>query len=318
MEKVNVGLIGAGGMANSVHYPSLVEFDDVNMAALCDLVPEKLKATAEQFKIDNTFTDYKKMVEEVDLDAIYILMPPHHLFDLVVHCLSQKLHVFIEKPPGVTVHQIKSMASLAEKNGCKTMVAFNRRFIPLMLQVREIVEEKGPIIQCMATFHKNQPDALYYNGAIDVLSCDSVHAVDIMRWMGGEVKSLASDINNFYSEQENSFNALMKFENGGSGFLCTNWAVGARIHSFEMHARGISAFISPDPDGCAEILEDSSKRTITPAEAAGSEEQHKAYGFYGENRHFIDCILQDKEPETCFSDAVKTMELVQCIYANRL
>lgn len=269
MKKVNIALIGAGGMANGVHYPSLRECEDVHLVGLCDLVPSKLQATAEQFEIDQTFTDYRQMLEKTSPDAVYILMPPQHLFPLAIHCLSQQLHVFIEKPPGVTLHQTKEMALAAEKNDCKTMVGFNRRFIPLLQKVKTIVEARGPIIQCMSTFHKNTPDAHYYDGVIDVLTCDAIHAVDALRWLGGgEVKAVASDINNFYSERENSFNALVKFTSGASGYLCTNWAVGGRIHTFEMHARGISAYINPDAGGRAVLHTPEGTTEITPEEAA--------------------------------------------------
>ena len=57
---------------------------------------------------------------------------------------------------------------------------------------------------------------------------------------------------------------------------------------------------------------------ITPEEAAGSDASHRAYGFYGESRHFVDCIQQNQQPLTCFADAVKTMELVTAIYQNRI
>ena len=76
MEKTNIALIGAGGMANGVHYPSLVEFEDVNLVALCDLVESKLQATAAQFEIENTFIDYKQMIEATSPSAVYVLMPP--------------------------------------------------------------------------------------------------------------------------------------------------------------------------------------------------------------------------------------------------
>jgi predicted dehydrogenase len=319
MKKVNIALIGAGGMANGVHYPSLAECEDVQLVGLCDLVESKLHATAERFEIEQTFTDYKKMLAETRPDAVYILMPPQHLFPLVIHCLSQKHHVFIEKPPGVTLHQTREMALAAEKHDCKTMVGFNRRFIPLMQKVKAIVEENGPIIQCMSTFHKNSPNALYYDGVIDVLTCDAVHAVDALRWLGGgEVRAVASDINSFYSDRENSFNALVKFSSGASGYLCTNWAVGGRVHIFEMHAHGISAYINPDAGGRAVLHTPEGITEISPEEAADSNATHKTYGFYGESRHFVDCILQDQQPLTCFADAVKTMELVEAIYQNRI
>ena len=51
-KRVRLALIGAGGMANSVHYPSLAEMDDVELVALCDLVEDKLHSTADKFGIE--------------------------------------------------------------------------------------------------------------------------------------------------------------------------------------------------------------------------------------------------------------------------
>lgn len=319
MDKVKVGFIGAGGLANAVHYPSLAEFDDVVISAVCDLDDARLNNTADKYGIEKRYKDYKKMIQEVDLDAVYIIMPPHHLFDIVIHCLNCKLNIFIEKPPGVTAEQTRNMALTAEKNGCLTMVGFNRRFIPLMVESRRIVQERGEIIQCAATFYKNSIGAPpYYNGAIDILTCDAIHAVDILRWMGGEVISLASDIRRLYAEYDNSFNAILKFENGATGFLLTNWVVGKRVHTFEMHAKGISAFV--DGDNSAFIYRDNNElaQIINAREIAGSSETYKYYGFYSENRHFIDCIKQKQAPETNFADAYKTMKLVNQIYRSQI
>lgn len=312
-------MIGAGSLANAVHYPSLAEFNDVEISAICDLDPNRLKNTAEKYKIEKTYTDYKKMVQEVELNAVYIIMPPHHLFDLVIHCLNSKLNVFIEKPPGVTAEQTRNMALTAEKNHCLTMVGFNRRFIPLLVEAKRLVLERGEMIQCVATFYKNSIGAgPYYAGAIDILTCDAIHAVDALRWMGGEVVSVASDIRRIYAEYDNSFNALMKFENGGTGVLLTNWVVGKRVHTFEMHAKSISAFVNGDDS--AFIYSDNKEEPLVlkAKEVAGSSENYKYYGFYDENRHFINCIKQGKMPDTNFSDAYKTMELVNRIYQSQI
>jgi len=317
-KKIRLGLIGAGSMANMVHYPSLAEFPDVEMAGLCDLAEEKLKATAEKFHIEPTFTDYKKMLDKIEPDAVYILMPPHYLFDLVIECLNRKLNVFIEKPPGITTEQTKNMARLAEKNKCLTMVGFQRRFCPVIVEARKRVEERGPLIQCAARFMKNYFAGPYYKGASDILTCDAIHAVDILRWMGGEVKKIVSDVEKFYAEYDNAFNALLKFENGAIGFLLTNWVVGKRIFRVEMHAKGISAFAEPD-DKAIVYKDNKEEGEILPTqEVAKSQETYKYAGFFAENRHFIDCLGQEKQPLTNFSDAVKTMELVDRIYHSQI
>src|SRR5919204_5240254 len=130
--RVRVALIGAGNMANGVHYPSLAEFDDVELAAICDLVEEKARATAERFRIPRVYTEYRHMVDEVDPDAVYVLMPPQYLFDPVVHCLRLGRHVFVEKPPAVTAFQTKALAYYAAEHRCITMVGFQRCHIPVL------------------------------------------------------------------------------------------------------------------------------------------------------------------------------------------
>ena len=318
MDRIRLALIGAGGMANAVHYPSLAEFPDVEMAGLCDLVPDRLASTGEKFGIEARYTDYRSMLEEIKADAAYVLMPPHQLYDLAVDILSRGMHLFIEKPPGVTSYQTSELARHAEEKECRTMVAFNRRYIPLMTRVKAMAEERGPLIQAVATFYKNLVGSPpYYGGAVDLLTCDIIHAVDVLRWLCGEAAKVASAKDARFAHYENSFNAIMRFDSGATGVLLSNFAVGSRVHTFEMHAKGFSAFINPSDraliyDGSQEPLQ------ISAQDAAGSEDHHKTYGFYQENRHFVDCIKKDMEPMTNLGDAAKTMQLVDRIHASAI
>jgi predicted dehydrogenase len=318
MDRVRLALIGAGGMANGVHYPSLEEFDDVEIVGLCDIDREKLESTADRFGIDGRYADYQKMVEETKPDGVYILMPPHQLYDLAVHCLSKGLHMFVEKPPGVTSFQTRRMARLAQANDCLTMVGFNRRYIPLMAKVKEMAEERGPIVHGVATFYKNMAESPpYYRGAIDMLTCDVIHAVDVLRWICGEPIKVASTLRSIGMDYQNSFNALVEFDSGATGALLSNFALGARIHTFEMHTKGFSSLVNPNDralifDGTEEAME------ISTFEAAGSEEFRVFYGFLQENRHFIDSIKNGTQPMTNLADAAKTMEFVDRIYASSL
>lgn len=317
--KVKVALVGAGGMANSVHYPSLATFEDVELVGLCDLVPDKLKATAEKYGIKKTFSDYKRMIEDTAPDALYVLMPPHHLYDIAIHALNNKINVFMEKPPGVMAEQTRQMARCAERNGCITLVGFNRRYIPLLRQVRDMVLDRGgPMLQVLSCFFKWHTGGPYYNGAIDILSCDAVHAVDAIRFLGGDVKKVVGEVSSQGISFDTRFNALMQFESGAAGILMANWRVGGRVHQFEMHAEGISAYVNPNADAHIYVEGAEKPKRITTQKAAGSDEFRVFYGFEGENRAFIDAVKTGQQPETCLSDAVKTMELVDRIYHERL
>jgi len=320
MDKVRVALIGAGGMANSVHYPSLAGFDDVEMVGLCDLVEDKLNATADKFGIEKRYTNYQQMIEETNPDAAYLLMPPHHLFDIAISVLDQGVNLFIEKPPGVTVEQTRQMALAADRNNVLAMVGFNRRYIPLLVKCKQMVDERGPMLQCVSTFLKHHFGGPYYKGAIDVLTCDAIHAVDTLRWMSGsDVLDVTGDVRTQCDETfANSFNALVRFQNDCTGVLLTNWCVGTRVHTFEMHAKGISAFV--DCNSTATVYADNNAEgtVLSADEVAGSEENRVSYGFEAQARHFIDCVKSGADPCSSMDDAVKTMELVADIYATSI
>lgn len=322
MQKVRIAMIGAGAHASSVHYPSISSIEHAEITSVCDLDRERLKEIGEKYRIQRLYTDYREMLDKEELDAIYVIMPPHHLYDIVIDCLKENLNVFIEKPPGVTTNQIRSLSWFAQKHRCKTMVGFNRRFIPLMRTVKAIVEKRGPINQCVSEFYKNinSEEPPYYRGAVDVLTSDVIHAVDALRWMGGaEVREVRSSVRKLSADYHNSFNAIVSFTNGTVGILMANWVAGSRIHTFQMHSRGISAFINPNDKASIYSDNKAEPEVISTFDAAGgSREPHRYYGFFDENRHFVECLLQEIEPETCFSDAAKTMELVDLIYKNSI
>lgn len=315
--KVKVAVIGAGGFANMMHFPSLKEIEDVELCAVCDLIYERAKNTAEKFQIEKVYTDYKKMIEETAPDAVYIIVAPHHLFDVAFFCLSQGLNVFMEKPPGITIHQAKRFAQLAEQKGTITMVGFQRRYAPVMVEAKRRIDERGGMVHCQANFFKHHIGLPpYYEGAVDLLTCDVIHSLDTLRWMAGEPKKVKSIVKNNFADYPNMFLALIEFDSGATGILSTNWTSGKRIYSVEMHGKGIIAFADPEKE--AVFFKDNSEEPeiLKTQEAAGSDELFKYAGFYFENKHFIECLKEKKQPATNLLDAYKTMEFVELIYAS--
>jgi len=124
---LRVAVVGAGTMANRVHYPSLASFTDVQIAAICDIDVQRLQTTADRYGIAARYTDYRRMVEDVAPDAIYVIGQPHIMYDVWIWCLEQGLNLYIEKPLGITLHQARALAYLAARHDCITQVSFQRR-----------------------------------------------------------------------------------------------------------------------------------------------------------------------------------------------
>jgi virulence factor len=316
MDQVRIGFIGAGGLANHVHYPSLAEDPRVELAAVCDLDEAKLARTADKYGVKARYTQYPRMLEKEALDAVYVIMPPMPLHPIVLDCLAAGKHVFIEKPPGVRTEDTRAWAGEAERRRLKTMVGFNRRFAAVFVAAREAVQETGRPSMAMAEFHKDMAAEGPYYG-ISILRTDIIHVVDALRDLGGDVADVTAHVDHQLVQWEGSynlFNALIRFENGASGILTANRTSGNRYERFEYHGLNISTYTRA-PEQTEIYRKGQPVEVITCEALTGSSDSRLTYGYKAENVHFIDCLLEDRLPRTHFGDAVKTMELVDSIEA---
>ena len=318
---VKVAIIGAGGRALGAHYPSLHQMKDVKIVGVSELNEARLHSVGDKFGIKGLYTNYVDMIKTEKPDVVYVIMPPHHMYDVCANVIQMGCHLIIEKPPFVTTEQTRQMAILAHENKVLTGVTFQRRFAPVIRTGKELCEKKGPVHSAVATFYKCAVGgAPYYKGAIDILTCDAIHAVDTLRYLcGGEVVSVASDVRRLDSGHSNIHQALIKFSSGATGVLLTNWMTGRRLFSVEIHSPGISVFGDPEEGG--RVFADGKVEAVgelDPFAMTKSDEEHVAYGAFAVNRHLIDCVKQGKQPETNFSDAVKSMELVDAIYQAQI
>ncbi len=320
-KKLRVAFIGAGGRALMAHYPSLRDIPEAQLVAVAELDEQRLHKTCDLYHIKGRYRAYRQMLEREKPDAVYAIMPPHHLFDICATVIEHGCHLIIEKPPAVTTEQIRQLAALARRHKVLTGVAFQRRFAPVIRCGKTLCEKRGTVHTAHASFYKNWVGgAPYYRGALDMLTCDGIHAVDTLRYLcGGEVESVASDSRRLDADHWNVHLALVRFSSGATGLLLNNFMAGRRIFSVEIHAPGISFFGDPEEGG--QLYADNKIEPIDELDSsvlAGSAEDYRAFGPYDINRHFVDCMLKGKDPETNFDDATKTMELVDAIYRSQI
>lgn len=315
---VRIAMIGAGGVANAVHYPSLASFDDVAFAGICDLDSERLHTTADRYGIDRRYSDYRRMIEEVAPDGVYVIGPPHLMFDIWIWCLQQGLNLYIEKPMGLTWHQAQMLAELAERNTLITQVGHQRRSSPLLKKMHAACLERGPISHAVCEFYKYSISPTY--GPRDHMMDDCVHAIDTVRWMcGGEVIDIDSHCKRIGTPDINWIGATLHFDNGASGFVINSWASGRRVFRVEMHAPGI--FVDADVEGKATLYAegDDDGQVYDVFEVAGGSTSWEAFGFRDKNREFIDSLKSGREVTSSpFRDCLKTMQVAEKILALAL
>jgi len=302
-------------MAGSRHYPALAEMDDVELVALSELDDEKMKAGVEKFGFPKTYADYQEMVETEKPDAVYALMPPQHIFPVMKYLLVNGHNTFTEKPPALSTFQANVLTDIIDSNGNITMVGYQRKWVPLVRKMREMIEANGPIDHFSVGFHKNSAAGLYYDGAIDILTCDASHMVDCMMWLGGsDPVDVVSAVRSSTSDGNCKYNALVVFEGDRTGFFSANWNSGTRFLELQIHGNACVAMSDVEHTGTYYDADNPDGITVTAEEAAGSEVDHRVGGFFDQSRHFIDCVKSGEQPIGSFPSATKTVELVDAIY----
>lgn len=316
-KRVRVAMIGAGGMANSVHYPSLASFDDVEIAGICDIDAERLAATANRWGIQRRYSDFRRMVDELSPDAVYAIGQPQIMYDIWVWCLKQGQNLYIEKPMGITIHQARNLAHLAAERNLITQVSFQRRTCPMVVMLREECLKRGPIVHAVCRFYKSAISP--YQEARDHMMDDGVHAIDTLRWMcGGDVVGIHSITKRVQTPDINFFAVMFEFDNGATGIMLNSWSSGRRIFSVEMHAPNICVEAEHEGQGILYADGDTKGVVYNTREVAGSDQLYVFGGFQAKNREFIDCLKTGQQPGSNFQDAVKTMEVAEKILAQSL
>ena len=337
-KQVNVGIIGAGGIANGVHLPSLSEIEEANLVAICDLHIDRAEEAAKKYNIPHYYWDMYEMIEKEALDCVFVLVEPDRLFRAAYDCMKAGLNVIMEKPAGTSSHQTNALARLAREMGVICAVAMNRRHIPVVQEVKRIMSELTTITEVDGCFMKSTDlsKEWQYMSAYD---SDGIHALDLVRYLAGsEVAKCATVTGRFSgSPVDNAWASVFQFENGVTGTMRSNYCAGARVHQFEMHGPGASAFINVGFGGAdceAVILTHNGASMYSMASGgigggmdrivldgkklAGSDEFHAYYGYKQEDADFIHAVLTGGKPLCTIEDAAKSMELCEKVHETSI
>ena len=185
------------------------------------------------------YQDYQSMIDNQDLDAVFVCMSNDIAAEVTIACLKQGIDVFCEKPPGINVEQVRDIiAAEAVNPGTKLMYGFNHRYHDAVIEALRICKsnELGKIINLRGVYGKarlitfNQTDwrtkrELAGGG---VLLDQGIHMVDLMRLFGGEFTEVKSFISNSYwgYDVEDNAYAIMRTQDGVVGMIhssATQW-----------------------------------------------------------------------------------------------
>lgn len=136
---IRAAIIGLGKMGMS-HAAILGGLPNVELVAACDMDSLLQSAFKKLTKIQ-MYTDYKKMIEEVKPDCVYVVTPTKLHYDMVMFALEHGCHVFCEKPFALTVEQGEKMVAMAKVKGLVNQVGYHNRYIGTFNEMKRLLAE---------------------------------------------------------------------------------------------------------------------------------------------------------------------------------
>lgn len=141
--KLRIGFIGAGGHSYRNVYPTF-QYVPVDLIAICDTNAERAAAYARQFGARTIYTDYRKMLKEERLDAVFIVTA--YTTDgrvqataIALNALQAGVHVWMEKPTAASTAEIAALMEASRAYGRYVMTGTKKIFFPSIDKVREII-----------------------------------------------------------------------------------------------------------------------------------------------------------------------------------
>ena len=137
--KLNIALIGAYGRATA-HYNGLMK---ENVVALCDVNEDHLALAAERFPNAKHYVDWRKCIEQKDLDAVVCCTLDHTHAFIAMWAMNRGLHLYLEKPMGISVEEVRMVRQKYLENKDKIAVQHGtqRHAIPNFDRVRELIQD---------------------------------------------------------------------------------------------------------------------------------------------------------------------------------
>ncbi len=139
LQKVNMGVIGAGGIAYRRTIPGMLKAKNINLTAVMDVV--KIKDIAKEFNVPKYYTKEEDIVKDPEVDAVYIATPVYlHLKHIRLAAENGK-HILCEKPLTTTLRETKEAVDLCRKNKIFLQEGYMMKFHGAHKKIREIISE---------------------------------------------------------------------------------------------------------------------------------------------------------------------------------
>lgn len=302
---VRIALIGCGEHSEVGHAVPLARYksqhpQDVELAAVCDLREERARYFCERYAFQRSYSDVDRMLGEEKLDVCIAVVPVPAIAELGIKLLQRKITCVVEKPLGASLSEITALRDAAVTCATPNMVSVNRRFMPLLNRALEWIKGAGKlryVRALMARHARTEPQFLWETG---------VHAIDTMRYIGGDVAH--ASIREIAATDSRWYGIDLEFASGATGRVDVLPSSGVLEETYELIGDGFRAIVT-SPFGPARGLSCYQENQLVLQLTDRDMSEDEVFGFYDEAAALIHALKEGKPLQPTIEDVYPSVEL---------
>jgi predicted dehydrogenase len=313
MGKLNVAVIGCGNIANYAHLPNLRKIEQVKLIATCDIVEEKARKAAEDFKVDMFFTDYGDVLDLKDLQAVVICTPPDAHKEIAIDALKAGKHVFLEKPLAASLEDAYEIYKHWKRSEEKFAVGFCLRHHGMFTYAKKLVEEDTigePVTLWRIAIGTAMGVLPPMGWLIDkgksggMVVENAIHMIDSFMWFAGDINSALAKYKTErrgISIEDNAY-IIFTHDNGAFSSILQSWTATHTYESWGIVGKKGTVSVKGYVLGTMEV----SNKSESVREVIIEEDPIVMYE--KEMINFVESILKNKPTFASPLDGLKAME----------
>jgi predicted dehydrogenase/threonine dehydrogenase-like Zn-dependent dehydrogenase len=216
-----IGFVGAGNYASSMLLPNLVRIEKAHLAHVATTRSLSAVNAQRRFGFTTASTNADAVFDDTSLDAIFIVTRHHSHADMVCRALETGKAVFVEKPLALNRDEVDRVVEAISATGNdRLMVGFNRRFAPMLAQMRSQFGLAGTssVMRYLVNAGPLAADSWYRNDALEGSRFigEGGHFIDTLSWWAG---SLPEEVYAIKGAEADDAQVTVRFQDGSSGVI---------------------------------------------------------------------------------------------------
>ena len=166
MKQINWGFIGCGEVTEKKSGPAFNEVEGSQVVAVMSRSENKARSYAERHHVRKWYTDASELIEDPDVNAVYIATPPSCHATFAIMAMRAGKPCYIEKPLAASYNDCIRINRISEQTGVPCFVAYYRRYLPYFQKVKEIIESGtiGNVVNVQVRFSVPPRDLDFQSG----------------------------------------------------------------------------------------------------------------------------------------------------------